>query len=352
MHITRRNLLAATTLAPFISSCAVTPPHSRADTVDALAGTLGIDAAYATLSAAEAASPVAVSPRSSMHPVHPDSLFQAASLTKPLVAFVALTLARAGKLDLHAPVSQYLPDGYRHRQHPIARDADVDLVEADTLARIPVASLLNHTSGLPNWTSSALRPESAAGEKWRYSGEAYVLLQAVIGAVTGLDTQACLQRYAFDPLGMRHSRMCLTDEVRGRLAVGASLLPWDRPLDFVEPNAAASLYTSAGDYAKLVAHWLRDDALLALTLSQPVPVDPGLGLSWGYGWGVEQAAGGPYLWHWGNNPGYRAFVMVSASSGNGFVLFTSDARGLALAQPLARSTIPAEHRVFDFHMLA
>ena len=79
--------------------------------------------------------------------------------------------------------------------------------------------------------------------------------------------------------------------------------------------------------------------------------DEKLGLSWGNGWGIEAAAGGPYLWQWGNNPGFRAFAMVSVVSGNGFVLLTNSERGMPLAVPLARATVPADHGVFRFHML-
>ena len=74
-------------------------------------------------------------------------------------------------------------------------------------------------------------------------------------------------------------------------------------------------------------------------------------MAWGYGWGIETAAGGPYLWHWGNNPGFRACAMASVSSGNGYVLFTNSERGMPLAAPLARATVPADHGVFRFHML-
>ncbi|MDE2417831.1 MAG: hypothetical protein KGN32_08505 [Burkholderiales bacterium] len=61
-----------------------------------------------------------------------------------------------------------------------------------------------------------------------------------------------------------------------------------------------------------------------MILSNPVPVDPALGLQWGLGWGIESAEGGPYLWQWGNNP----------------------------AIVLSPSVLPAEHKVFRFSMVA
>ena len=254
---------------------------------------------------------------------------------------------------MSAPVSRYLPDGYAHRQNPFggASAAKVDLVPASTLARIPVATLLNHSSGLPNWTNGTLAPKFEPGERWQYSGEGYLLLQAVISAAAAQDIESCVSKYVFEPLGMWHSRLRLTEDIRQQLVNGTSWLGWSRQFDFNEPNAAASLYTTAEDYAKLLSALLADTPLLSLTLANPVATDPELGLAWGYGWGVETAEGGPYLWQWGNNPGYRAFAMVSASSGNGFVLLTNSEDGMPLAASLARSIIPAGHGVFRFHML-
>lgn len=288
-----------------------------------------------------------------MTTIQADAVFQAASLTKPVIAFVALKLVKEGKLDLSAPVSHYLPDGYVHRQNPFggASATDIDLVPASTLMRIPVATLLNHSSGLPNWTNGVLALQFEPGERWQYSGEGYLLLQAILSATSAQDIESCVSKYAFEPLGMRDSRLRLTEDIRQRLVNGTSWFGWGRQFNFTEPNAAASLYTTAGDYAKLLSGFLSDTSLLSLTLANPIATDTELGLTWGYGWGVETAEGGPYLWQWGNNPGYRAFAMVSASSGNGFVLLTNSEDGMPLAASVARSIIPAKHGVFRFHML-
>lgn len=353
MPISRREFLVAGALAPFLSSCATNLSKFNEEPIPALAEKFSICATYVTLDAGKPNTPMVVSGCTSARPIRAEAVFQAASLTKPVIAFVTLKLARDGKLDLSAPVSRYLPDGYVHRQNPFgdANAPEVDLVNASTLASIPVATLLNHSSGLPNWTSGVLSPEFVSGERWQYSGEGYVLLQAVISAVTGQDIESCVSKYVFEPLGMRHSRLRLTEDIREQLVNGTSWFGWGRQFDFSEPNAAASLYTTAEDYAKLISALLADTVLLALTLANPVTTAPELGLAWGNGWGIEAATGGPYLWQWGNNPGYRAFAMVSVSSGKGYVLLTNSERGMPLAASLARSTIPAEHGVFRFHML-
>lgn len=354
MPISRREFLVAGAVAPFLASCATDLARFSDESFPALAGRVGVCAAtYVTLDAGKPSTPVVVSGCSTDRPANADAIFQAASLTKPVIAFVALKLVLDGRLDLRAPVSRYLPDGYAHRRNPFggANDRQVDLVPVRTLARIPVATLLNHSSGLPNWTKGALAPEFEPGERWQYSGEAYVLLQAVICAATGQDIESLVSRYVFEPLDMRDSRLRLTDDIREQAVGGTSWFGGSSQFDFREPNAAASLYTTAKDYAKLLSALLADATLLSLTVGDSVPTEPELGLAWGYGWGIETAAGGPYLWQWGNNPGFRAFAMASVSSRNGFVLLTNSERGMPLIAPLARATVPAEHGVFRFHML-
>lgn len=350
----RREVLIAGAAAPLLSACATDLNVYSGEPFAALAQRLGVCASvYATLTGGIPNAPVTrLGCPLQARMVH-EPVFQAASLTKPVIAFAALKLVRDGRLDLRAPVSRYLPEGYVHRQKPFngPNDNPIDQVPASTLARIPVASLLNHSAGLPNWTRGALSPEFEPGGRWQYSGEGYVLLQAVISAVAGQGIESFMSTTVFEPLGMRSTRLRLTDDIRERVVDGTSSFGGPVRFDLTEPNAAASLYTTADDYAKLMAALLATPSLLALTVADPVPVDPALGLAWGRGWGIETAAGGPYLWQWGNNPGFRAFAMVSVASGNGFVLLTNSERGIRLAAPLARATVPADHGVFRFHML-
>jgi len=51
------------------------------------------------------------------------------------------------------------------------------------------------------------------------------------------------------------------------------------------------------------------------------------------------------LWQWGNNPGYRAFVLAVHRSGDGLVLLTNSDAGLRLVEPLLQAALPGEHKV-------
>ena len=353
-HVLAASALAAGALAPLLSSCATDLTATADVPLPDLAARLGVCAvSHATLRAGRPQPSVQLSGCTPAQPPERTALFQAASLTKPLVAYVVLQLARAGQLDLRAPVSRYLPDGYAHRQRPFAGPAQQqsDLVSADTLARSPLATLLNHSAGLPNWTAGALAPQFTPGERWQYSGEGYLLLQAVVAAVAGRPFEAVVQTMAFGPLGLRDAHLRRTADIDGRVLPGFDARGQRRELRLVEANAAASLHTTADDHARLMAGWLAEPGLVAQVLAAPVPVDPALGLAWGLGWGIETADGGPCLWQWGNNPGFRAFATVSVTSGDGFVLLSNSERGMPLAAALAQATVPARHGVFRFGML-
>jgi CubicO group peptidase (beta-lactamase class C family) len=282
------------------------------------------------------------------------AIFQAASLAKPIVATLALKLVSRGKLDLERPLSDIMPEGYLHRQNLFALRASpiVDFVSSDILRRLTVRMLLSHTSGLPNWSSQA--PLSLAfepGTRWRYSGEAYVLLQRILERLTGLSLQALASAELFEPLGMRDSALKLTERVEGALVPGRSASGQIRLLRFPYEIAAGSLYTTATDYVRFIAATLDDQKLLRLITAAPVPVAGAPGVFWGLGWGIEQSPGHRALWHWGSNPGYRALAMVDLASRNGAVVLAASESGMPQAKDTVRRVLPGPHPGLDFEMV-
>jgi CubicO group peptidase (beta-lactamase class C family) len=243
---------------------------------------------------------------------------------------------------------KYLPQGYLHQQNPFdtKNPPKTDFVTDPRIQSVTVRLVLNHTSGLPNWEQDTLNFEFDPGTKWQYSGEGYVLLQRAVEAVTSMPLDLFMTEQVFKPLGMNHSDYIWN----ARLAQNS--VPVDGTLmRFTAPIAAATLYTSAADYAKFLVAILNDTRLLKEITESPVSVDSSLNLSWGLGWGIERGENDVYIWHWGNNPGYRAFVIASIQSGNGFVMLTNSENGLALAEPIANAELPDTHRIFKFHML-
>lgn len=352
--ISRRSVLVAGATLPLFSSCASDITELRERPVAMLAADLSVcSASYAVLRSGIPAAPMSISGCSDPNALD-QAVFQAASLTKPVVAFAALQLVLDRQLDLDAPTSRHLPDGYKHFRSALARSPGDphDVMSKTALSRVSVAQLLNHTSGLPNWSSSTLSFDAEPGARWAYSGEGFVLLQSVMEAITGMELSAYLGEPVFAVLGMADTSLIWRDAFAANGVTGTSAFGLRNQIKFRSAVAAASLYTTASDYARYMSALLADDRLVSLTLERRVEVDRALGLEWGLGWGIELGKGGPYLWQWGNNPGFRAFAMASVTSKDGFVILTNSERGMPLAASVAQSVLPVEHNAFRFSWVA
>ncbi len=284
------------------------------------------------------------------------AIFQAASLSKPVVSYLALRMVQAGDLQLDRTVDEVLPGGYLHRQNIFALKATpvVDRVPVDVLRRITPRMLLMHTAGLPNWSPSGpLVLQHEPGSRWQYSGESFVLLQHLMETVSGLALQQLAEQRLFQPLGLAGTAFRITDAIKPHLISGTP-----RQLRFPYEIAASSLYTTAEDYAKFLAHVLEDEELVSLITEKPVTLPSpwwdlfGSGhLAWGLGWGLEVGETPVSLWHWGSNPGFRSLVMADPVSRHAVVVFTSSEEGMAVAKQLVRAEMPAEHPGLDFAMV-
>jgi CubicO group peptidase (beta-lactamase class C family) len=274
-------------------------------------------------------------------PVTPETVFQAASLSKPAFAYTVLVASRDGLLDLDTPLSAYLPEPY------IAGDP--------RLHQITARHVLSHTPGFPNWRpkEQPLRIHFSAGERFAYSGEGHVYLQRVIEHLSGQPLDAWMRSRLLGPLGMQRSSYVWVDTYETEAARGHD--EEGKPTEMRRmrgPNAAYSLYTTPSEYARFVGALLQpSDGSLYLTvdevtgiLAPQVPVNDG-GLdaerptsevrtservSWGLGWGLQHAPGIEAFWHWGDNGDYQAFVMGSRQLGRGMVCMANCKSGRQL----------------------
>lgn len=211
---------------------------------------------------------------------------------------------------------------------------------------------LNHTSGLPNWASGPLSFDFDPGTKWGYSGEGYVLLQRAVEAVSGEPLDRFMASQVFKPLAMENSNFVRNERTAQNLLPGtkANGVP-RKKMEFQNPIAAFTLTTTASDYGKFIVAVLSDAQVLEQITTSPVTVDSSLSVIWGLGWGLERTQNDLYIWHWGNNPGYRAFVIASVQTGDGFVMLTNSENGLELAEPITKTILPDEHKLFQLPML-
>lgn len=346
----RRSALAVLPLL-VLSGCAVSP-RAADDSLKALAEEHHVCAvAVAVIKNRQLAAVDTASGCTPAAALHAGSVFQAASLSKPVFAYAVLRLAAQGKLDLDAPLLTYLPQGYRHRFYPLRAEPE-ELVTDPRLQAVTARMVLNHTSGLPNWASGPLGFDAEPGAQWGYSGEGYVLLQRAVEAVTGQPLDQFMGAQVFQPLAMVHSSYVWSERIAPNLLPGTKANGAPRTaMALTTPVAAFSLYTTAEDYGKFLVKLLNDDAMLTQLTASPVMVDASLDLSWGLGWGIERHQEDTYIWQWGNNTGYRAFVMGSVRTGDGLVMLTNSENGLALAEPLTRKVMPGKHKLFRFSAL-
>jgi CubicO group peptidase (beta-lactamase class C family) len=281
-----------------------------------------------------------------------ETIFEAASLSKAVFAYGALKLVEQGKLDLDAPLTGYLSKPY---------------IEGDERLKLITARIvLSHRTGFPNWRGkgNALTIRFTPGERFSYSGEGFVYLQKAVEQITGKPLNEYMTEAVFVPLGMKSSGYVWRPEFDERTATGhdadGQVVEKFKP---AEANAAASLHTTAADYAIFVDAIVNGKGLKRAMLKQmetpQIAVDPtctnctehpakelSKELFWGLGWGIAQTGQGEVLWHWGDNGAFRCFVAANPKRKSGVVLFTNSENGLAIAEELVQVALGSDLPMF------
>ncbi|CAN7720851.1 serine hydrolase [Variovorax sp. LjRoot290] len=293
--------------------------------------------------------PMGVTELDAARPVGETTVFDVASLSKPVVAYVALQLVDGGTLDLDQPLSGIVQKGVPPQ-----------------LASSPITArhVLTHTSGLPNLRGDEpLQTYFPPGSWFSYSSVGFAYLQMALEAATNESLEALAQRLVFDPLGMQSSSFQWRDRFSEDVALpheGEERLEKHRP---AAAHASYSLQTTAGDYAKFMVAVLNGTSLreasrrqwLTPTMRVPKgdathladsPPETEQEIGWGLGWGVE-ATGGTFF-QWGKMDGIRAFAMGNPRTQSAVVLLTNSNRGLRLMDVAAEATLPGEHPAFSW----
>ena len=288
--------------------------------------------------------------RESLEPVTERTVFEACSLSKPVFAYAVMSLVAEGRLDLDRPLISYVPQGYLEREFFRAEIGD------ERVRGITARMVLSHRTGFPNWRDDAgLSLLFDPGLKFGYSGEGYVLLQTVVERLTGIPLQDFARRRVFEPLGMTDSSFVWDDGLEALAASPhSSSGEVRRHRKRTKANAAGSLYTTAPDFARFLLALLDgpglSDKLRAEMLAKQTPVSPGI--DWGLGVGLETSGGAESIWHWGDNPGFKCFFLVSRQERRGFVYFSNSDSGLALAWDLTSRLAGPGHPILDSTLLA
>ena len=269
-------------------------------------------------------------------PVDTATVFEAASLSKPVFAYLVLRLADRGELDLDRPLADLL-------EYPRIHD--------ERAGRITARIVLSHGTGLPNWGGERLALRFEPGTAYGYSGEGFTYLQKAVERVTGQSLEALARREVFEPLGMPRSSYVWQERFEANAASAKDWLWRVAPIDhWVEPNAAYTLLTTAPDYARFVAAVLTGRGLSRATwqafLAPVRETSPGIAV--GLGVRIEHGSGGPIFYHSGNNGRrFTCYMTGDVGRGTGFVYFTNASNGTSLVEALAGPVFrgsPSRHR--------
>ena len=254
-----------------------------------------------------------------------------------MFAYAVLRLVDAGKLALDTPLSLHVPDY---------------VADDPRAAAVTVRHVLSHTSGLPNWRSAdlPLRTYFTPGERFRYSGEGFVWLQHVVEAVTGETLDTTLHRLIFEPLEMRRSSYTWQPAFEPNYADphDAEAAPANKTKPSV-PNTAASLQTTASDYARFLEAVLSGTGLSSDAarrwLEPQVHLD-NTQITWGLGWGLEPHSSTFFQWGDNDRGRFKAFAMGSPQERCATVVFTNGFNGMAIMPELIGKGLPGPHPAF------
>jgi D-alanyl-D-alanine carboxypeptidase len=273
-------------------------------------------------------------------PVRPETRFEIGSISKSFAAIVAMQEADAGRLDLHAPVTELLP--WLRLDQPFGP--------------ITPHHLLTHTSGLaigteesptgPGalWLLRGVPPTFPPGSRFHYSNDGYKILGAILEHVTGRRMAELLRERIFEPLGMRATDGRIVNVARRDLATGYETLFDDRPPQrhhelvparwLVTETADGSIVSNVVDmsaYARLLlgrgttpdgTSVVGEDTFARFT--RPVIDEPleerEIPGRYAYGLSVGIREGRSILTHSGGMVGYTALLMVEPDDGIGCVM--------------------------------
>lgn len=235
------------------------------------------------------------------------------SVTKQFTAMAIMILAQKGKLTYDDSVSKYIPEFSR----------------STLLHQITLRQLLTHTSGIPDYgdldiddagldsqqlISALLSKEGAFGKpglRYRYSNPGYALLAVVVKRASGIPFSDYLNQEIFRRVGMRSTFVYdKADKKTDRVAIGYGQFG---QVDDVAPTAIpgdGGIYSTVDDLFKWDQTLYTDELVPQAALVEafsPGKAEQGTP-TYGFGWNIGQGADGKFVWHQGNQAGFRAFI--------------------------------------------
>lgn len=259
--------------------------------------------------------------------VEKSTLFEAASISKPLFAYFVMKQVENGFLNLDKPLYEYLsyPD--------IAYDERYKLMTA--------RMVLCHTGGFPNWRKDTLRLNFTPGKGFEYSGEGYDYLKMVLAKIRntndfGLDS--IFYNEIVLPIGAKHMYYTWNSYTSDNKAMGhrkgkttdkGPQPPW-KPNIF---GPGYSLHTESNHYAKFLIELMHPKVMEQNTVNEmlkeqvSLPSNSGfrsLGwVGWSLGFAIDSTPQGNRYIHTGDNGDFQSYCQFYKDKEFGIVFFSN-----------------------------
>lgn len=274
-------------------------------------------------------------------PATTSTLYNIASMTKPVSAEVVLRLVSQGRVSLDEPMYKYWTD------------PDIATDERRKLLTPRIA--LSHRTGFPNWrpqTGRKLSFQWTPGEKYGYSGEGYQYVARFVERKTGQPFEELAQKLVFDPAGMKSTAYTRRAWFAERIAAPSDASgKWLEPVIADKYVAADLIYSTPSDYARFVISLMNGEGESREVREQrdsvqfdrraemctgkkaagcPDAAGPGLG------WEVIKVGKKTFLMHTGRDTGVFTLGFFDPDARSGVVMFTNGENGAQVVLPLLR----------------
>jgi CubicO group peptidase (beta-lactamase class C family) len=290
-------------------------------------------------------------------PIRSSSIFEAASLSKQILAFVVLQMVDSGMLDLDSPVLSLFSatDLIASPWHCLLR--------CEGFSKITIRQVLSHSTGLPNWVA----PESISkltfksGEYFQYSGMGYLYLQWAIERHLLAPWHEIAEKNIFLPLQMGHSGFMWKDVWENDLVQGHSTSGdvKEKARFQLAGGSAGGLLTALSDYSifcKELMLKMSDSGSVFSKMHQPQvekiysvrSPDKFWPIAWGLGIGLEHYGTETFVWQWGGNPYFFNWFIGNPRTQEGLLIFTNSEPGHKLPEKLISHVFGAGHPCWEF----
>ena len=283
------------------------------------------------------------------------SIFQAASLSKPVTFLAALRMHAAGEIDLDENIQNYLedyviPEGKQTPENPVtfrnifAHTSGITPGGYQGYAKdLPIPSDLDILRGNEGANTPAIEVVNPPNETLAYSGGAYTLAELALQDIYRDDFSNLMQKWILDPAGMKHSEFTqpLPDSKSDQVAKGHT-----QSGDMLDggwrnhpEQAAAGLWSNSVDMAKFLIEIYKayqgKSSIFSQSDIESMLSDERDGQV--YGFLLNRTGDDIAITHYGGNAGYRTGMTMSLTTGNGLVYLINSDNGGALGNELLLS---------------